>query len=133
MSDRTPTEIMKFVRVIKPDAHASADVTGTGIDCLGFEYLTCFVDYGTAGTSLDFKVAESDALATGYADVTSGAITQLTSGTEQAILQIDLRKRKRYIRGILGSTGTNDAAVAGVLSNYKYNPVTQSADETVTV
>ena len=133
MSDRTPSENIKFVLGVKPDAHTVGTVSGTVIDTLGYEYASFYVMYGTANTSVDFKVNESDAAASGFADVTSGAITQMTTGDEEAILQVDLRKRKRYITPVLTLGGTEDAAVSCILSNYKYVAVTQTADETVTV
>ena len=128
-------QFTKVVSVFKPDAYASGAGNSTGIDCKGFREILFVVDYGTAGTSLDFKVQSSsdDGSNDAYADISGAAITQLTSGAELALIRIDCTQVERYLRGVRDGVGTNDYGVIAVLMDPITPPSTQTADETVNV
>jgi hypothetical protein len=133
MAQKAAHELTKVVSHFKPDAWTVGANNGTGIDCEGFREVLFVVDYGTADTSVDFKVQGSsdNGVSDSFADITSAAITQMTTGAEIALLRINCSQTERYLRGVLTLGATEDVGVIALLSHPATLPVTQTADQTV--
>ena len=88
----------------------------TTIDCLGFREAGLSLDVATVGSSgtIDIQIMESDASGSGFVAVTPAvAFTQITAAG-QALVSIDLERRKRYLRVRL-VIGTAASTVNGQL------------------
>ena len=130
-------EGQKLVNHIVPASRSAGTVDGTGIDTAGYHEATFLVPIGAIGdtgtdTTLNVKIQESDALGSGYADITGAAITELVNTDDDAIPQIGVRlggraNRKRYVRAVLAVAGS-DAALVGVVALLKaqLQPVTNT-------
>jgi len=130
-------EGQKLVNHIVPASRSAGATNGTGIDTNGVDAATFLVAVGAIGdtgadTTIDCKVQESDALGSGYVDITDAAITQLANTDDNALASIGVRlggraNRKRYIRAVLTIAGS-DAALVGVavLLKAQQMPVTNT-------
>jgi len=125
-------EAVKAVVGIVADAHGIGTVNGTGIDTLGFNEALIIVNSGINGTSgtVDVKVQESDALASGYADISGAAFTQITESNDNTIyvgrVKLADAGRKRYIRIVaVVATAACDAGVAVILGKAENLAVSQ--------
>lgn len=106
----------------------AATVNGTGVDTSGYEVALAILDTtpSGAGTTSDTKLQESDDNST-WVDVAGGVFTQSTT-TALKLMNIQLSKRKRYLRLVHTGTGAaaaGNAAAVLVLGNARYNPTTQ--------
>lgn len=103
----------KHVVILSPGAVVATTATATGrVDCLGFNYLSVdvLVDSTTGGTSppsvLKFTEGDTTTADTAITELTGGTntgnftIPSTTTAAPAGILRfnIDLRKRKRYIK-----------------------------------
>lgn len=111
-------------------AITAASNNGTGTDCLGFRRaMALFYSAPSgAGTTSDCKLQESADNST-FADVTSATFAQVTTagGTKIAVMDIDLAKRKRYLRLVhTGAGGSAAGVAAGIIQLYgeSYNAPT---------
>lgn len=106
--------------VLAAAARRTSTLTGTGIDVLDYEgvalvLLNTSVGTGTTPT-LDVKLQHSDDDST-YADVTSGAFSQITSVAGTAgvkVMKVNVSDLKRYLRvtgTIAGTTPSFDFGV----------------------
>ncbi len=107
----TPSDFVKVVRAIDPDAYeAAANANGTDMDCLGFRWLLSIFALGDAGDTdgvVTFNIQEADDDGAGaadtYADVDStlqpAAITA-TAANQNVVkpAEHDLYLRKRWLR-----------------------------------
>lgn len=111
-----PAQTEKHVVVLSPGAVVATTATATGrVDCLGFNYLSVdvLVDSTTGGTSpptvLKFTEGDTTTADTAITELTGGTATaasigfvipSTTTAAPAGILRfnIDLRKRKRYIK-----------------------------------
>ena len=135
---QTANEVLKGVKVIKADAHPIGTVNGTGFEKLGFEEALFILNVGTVGGggTLDFKIQESedDGASDAYSDVSGTVITQIIASDKLTLIRLNLRGREKFLRGVLDvAVAAIDAAVDAVLGRFKYPPVTQTADETLSV
>jgi len=108
---------------IAPGAHvvaASYSLVGTGVDVLNKQALV-ILNSGTNGANgtVDVKIQESDSLATGYTDVTSGAFTQVTTSNDNAVQEKAYTGLKQYIRAV--------ATVATATCDFSVDVVTNSS------
>ena len=106
--------------VLAAAARRTSTLTGTGIDVLDYEGVALAVLNASEGTgttpTLDVKLQHSDDDST-YADVTSGAFTQVTdvAGTAGVqILKVNVSDLKRYVRVIGTIAGTTPSFDFGV-------------------
>lgn len=127
----TPSEHLKVVHGLS-NAITAAGNNGAGIDTLGFEDALAIVYAAPtgSGTTSDFKLQDADA-DTGYADVTGGVFTQLTTvgGAKQYVMNIKLSNRKRWIRIVhtgAGGSAAGTAYAVVVLVNPRIAPVSQA-------
>lgn len=90
----------------------TASANGTGVDLQGYinpggremgAYLNCGAI--SSGTSLDVKIQESDALGSGYSDITGATFTQLTTSVGNEA--IHFKTNKRYVRAVGTLVGTH--------------------------
>lgn len=123
-------QTFKAVRGLVSQAVTIATVEGTGIDRKGFEEALVILDTDPfTSTTLNVKVQESDALASGYTDITGAAFTARTASDDNKVVvgRLNLVSRKRYIRivavGSVGTTGTFSVIV--ILSEPSEKPVSQ--------
>lgn len=112
-----------------------ATVTGTAVDCMGYETLLADVELGaivdTTNISVTVKLQQSsdNGVADDFADITSattGAV--LNAGqNEPYLLDVNLSECERYIRAVAtgGAAGGGLAAVSFHLSQKRHNPPTQ--------
>jgi len=133
---------VKYVSMTPPAAIIDdSAVTVAEIDTVGWDYLTIVCQVGATDIAMTaLKVTESDASASGHADVTGlvfgtstdidGNTSALPSATDDDgffVFNIDLRGRKRYIdMGAVvgnGSAGTF-IAIFGILSRGDTGPNT---------
>lgn len=132
MNIHTPSEWIK--KVIAFCVAITAAVTnGASTDCQGFEtaFAWFYSNPSGAGTTSDCKLQESSDGATGWADVTGAAFTQVTTagGAKLYTMNINLAQRQRYLRLVHTGAGGSAAGQAsgGIdLMNARYNPVSQA-------
>ena len=108
---------------IAPGAHviaASYSLVGTAIDVLGYSVLVSFAwaGFGNGGT-VDVKLQDSDDNST-WTDVTSGAFTQVVTGTANQTYEKAYTGGKHYLRVV--------CTVAGNTCSFGVQIVTDSCD-----
>lgn len=99
---------MTSVQSIAPGSHAIAasySLVGTSVDVLGYSALV-LLESGTNGTggTVDVKLQDSDDNST-WADVTSGAFTQVTTANDNATYEKAYTGGKQYLR-VVCTVGT---------------------------
>jgi hypothetical protein len=96
-------------------AITAAATNGASADALGFERAraTFTATPSGAGTTADCKLQESSDNST-FTDVTSAVFTQITTAGGQKVqqLNVDLRKRLRYLRLVFTGAGGSAAGQA---------------------
>jgi hypothetical protein len=112
----------------------SATQNGAAVDCLGFSRATLLFNAWTgAATTVNFTVSESDTSGGSYTVVTgatlASAIVASTADAGTQCLDIDLTKRKRFLRINIVGTGTAGNA-SGVFALF--NPMDAAVTQTVT-
>lgn len=124
----------KVIEMLAPVA-VTATVTGTAVDTvqtgMKFDWASIYVQAGVISTTVaigGLKLQESDDNST-WTDVAgsanTAAITATTDNGKLYVYQLDVRKRKRYLRFSLAGTSTGLlAAVTCVLSRAKEAPYT---------
>lgn len=112
-------------------AITAASTNGTGIDCQGYERALAILDSAPsgAGTTSDCKVQDSPDNST-FTDVTNANFAQVTTAGGQKLetMDIDLRKRARYLRLVhtgAGGSAAGQAAGVIILFNPRNAPPTQ--------
>lgn len=91
----------------------TASEDGTGVDLQdsiypGGRQMKAFLNVGAVtGTdpTLDVKIQESDALGTGYTDISGAAFTQVIAS--DAVEEIHFQTKKRYVRAVTTIGGTS--------------------------
>lgn len=126
---RPSQHVLSKQTVIVPITAAANN--GTGVDTLGYRRAQAiFVSAPSGGgTTSDCKLQDS-ADNGSFADVASAAFTQVTTagGTQIQVMDIDLAKRRRYLRLVhTGAGGSAAGAAAGVIQLFdpEYYPPTQ--------
>jgi hypothetical protein len=106
--------------VLAAAARRTSTLTGTGIDVLDYEGVALVLLNTSAGTgtapTLDVKLQHSDDDST-YADVTSGAFSQITSVAGTAgvkVMKVNVSDLKRYLRVVATIAGTTPSFDFGV-------------------
>lgn len=127
---RTAHQEAKVFNLTVPVGQTAGTVTGTGIDCNGFEEALVLLAVGVVPSNgtLDVHLEESDALGSGYVDITSAVFAQkaAANGSLTYAGRVDLKKRKRYIRAVaVIANQTIPFWCGAVLSEAKIKPVTQ--------
>lgn len=135
----TPSDSLKVKAAVTSQALASGATNGAIIDAAGFERALLVVNVGDmTGTSPTLDVKVQDGAASNLsdaADVSGAALTQIDGTHDQAVylLDLNLAKRKRYIRAVFTvggtSTPTAPAGASWILVDGRHLPVTQ--DNTV--
>lgn len=133
----TPTSQFDFTQAIAPQtAGADADaVTGSGIDCLGFEVALFVVEVGAvadaANTTVAVQIQQSsdDGDSDAYADLsaaTTGAVAN-AGQNEVYLIEINLSEVERYLRAIVdgGSVAGGLVSVTCILLQGRHLPPTQ--------
>lgn len=118
--DTFADELTQFV-LSAPDAEGST-VTGTGVDIRDYDgQLKISQNTGTitggSSPTLNGKLQHSDSSGSGYADVSSGAFTEVDASDDDQSITVHTRNLKRYVRyvgTIAGSPTSVDLAVTGV-------------------
>jgi len=116
------------VQSIAPGSHiiaAAYSLEGTAVEVLGYSVVVNLVS-GTngGGGTVDVKVQDSDDNVT-FADVASGAFTQVTEANDNATYEKAYTGLKRYLRAV--STVAGAACVFGV-NIVKYAPTSAEDD-----
>ena len=96
----------------------TASANGTGVDLEGStgaegEAIVILTsDAASAGTNptLDVKLQESDALGSGYADISGATFTQVTNAASSQKITINTNDTKRYLRAVGTIGGTSSPA-----------------------
>ncbi len=138
MPKHTAHQEQKAVDLIVPMAKTAGTETGTGIDCKGFDEALIVLGVGTVPSNgtLNVHLEESDALATGYADITGAVFDEVTAANDLTphVGRLNLRERKRYIRAVaVVGNQTIPLYVGAVLSEARDLPVSQVNDEEFSV
>jgi hypothetical protein len=129
------SELAAIVGVIDPDAYANAAYESGYVDMSKFESLMAIVMAGDLGSSatLDFKL-QSAVAASGGADITGKAITQLTqAGTDsnkQAIINLrreEMTEGHRYVKAVMTvGTAASDASAILIGINPRNAPASDN-------
>ena len=130
MPKGTASQEMVLKNLTVPIAQTATTVTGTGIDCRGYDEALIELAVGVIPSdgTLDVHIEESDALGSGYADITGAVFAQkaAANGSLSYVGRINLRQRKQYIRAIaVIANQTIPFWVGAILSQAQINPVTQ--------
>jgi len=133
MPKGTASQEMVAKVLLTPVAQTAGTATGTGIDCRGYDEALIILALGVipSNGTVDVHIEESDALGSGYADITDADFAQKVAGTGALtyVGRINLRGRKRYIRAInVVANQTVPMSAVAVLSQAQINPVTQVND-----
>lgn len=110
----------------------TASANGTGVDLEGSTgaegeaFVILFSDAASAGTNptLDVKLQESDALGSGYTDISGATFTQVTNAASEQKITINTNDTKRYLRAVGTIGGTNSPAftyAVGLIYAKKYD------------
>lgn len=138
-----PLQNTRTVHMVEPTAVATNSDTTGAVDTLGFEEAAINIMLtGTTNLPTTMKLQESDITdATGYADITGFVggtndtfdFTALTSNAPNvARANLDLRKRKRYLRAVLrAATATQMSTVVAVLGKAKDSTIARSGMKVV--
>lgn len=115
-------------------AITAASTNGTGVDTRGFEKAAAifYAAPSGAGTTSDCKLQESDDNSS-FSDVSSATFTQVTTagGAKMATMNINLSKRKRYLRLVHTGAGGSAAGQAyGLIELYNARNAAVSQDVT---
>lgn len=113
----TPSSATRKAMAIVPQS-SSAAVTGTGIDCQGFSWMdvTLLLGAMAANATSDVTLEEGDTLGGSYAAISGAVFAQKVAASHASKAfsgQIDLRKRKRFIR-VVATQATAASLVAVV-------------------
>ena len=119
---------------IAPQSLTSAVLSGTAIDCKGYNAASVLISVGalTNTKTLDVKVQESDDNTT-FADVTGAAITQLIGGASAKnanyAIEMDLTPRNLHIKPIAtaGAGATATLSVNVLLHRSEASPADATA------
>lgn len=109
---------------ITPQA-ATATVTGTGIDCSGFEEVVYVLMVGAvSGTSptLDVAIQESATVGGTYTAITGATIAQVTTATHQFHVGARVNTAKPFQRVVATIAGTTPSFTMSV-AMLRVNPV----------
>lgn len=113
----SPSQVLKVVEAFCLAITAAA-TNGASADALGFRRAMAVFgcDASGAGTTGDCKLQESADNAT-WADVANAAFAQCTTagGEQVQVMDVDLAKRKRYLRLVF--TGAGAAAAGAAYGN----------------
>ncbi|MFA5111011.1 MAG: hypothetical protein WC443_06380 [Desulfobaccales bacterium] len=130
MPKYTASEEQVVKDLVAPIAQAPGTITGTGIDCRGYDEALIELAVGVipSNGTLDVHIEESASLSTGYADITDAVFAQkvAATGATSYVGRLNLRERKRYIRAIaVIANQTIPLYVGAILSQAQVNPVAQ--------
>ena len=97
--------IKRVVGTVPTNDDGSAAVEGSAIDRMG--YLSCVLEGSTGAATgsptaqtFDAKLQDSADGSTGWADITSAAITQVTADNGYGSVNVNLHTCERYIRSV---------------------------------
>ena len=96
---------------------ATATVTGTGIDCSGYEEVVYALMVGAvSGTTptLDAKIQESATVGGTYTDITGAVFAQVTTATHQLHLSVRVNTAKPFQRVLATIAGTTPSYALSV-------------------
>jgi len=119
---------MKFHTFIAPLDINGTTATDAELDTAGYHYLTVWIQTGNVAANMTaLKIQDSDASASGEADITGLAFTSPTAAAgdnNEYVAFIDLRSRKRYI-SIVATAGAGATLISatGLLSNAEVSPI----------
>jgi hypothetical protein len=130
MPKGTASQELVLKNLTVPVAQTATTVTGTGIDCKGYDEALIELAVGVVPSNgtLNVHIEESDALGSGYADITGAVFAQkaAANGSLSYVGRINLRQRKRYIRAIaVIANQTIPFWCGAILSQAQVTPVTQ--------
>jgi len=133
MPKGTANQEAKTFDLVVPVAQTPGTVTGTGIDCRGYEEAMINLHAGIipGDGTLDVHLEESSVLGSGYADITGAVFAQVTAASDVLpyVGRLNLKERKRYIRAVaVVANQTIPFAVNAVLSAARELPVSQIND-----
>lgn len=128
---RSVYDAVKSLFLVRP-VTATATVTGTGIDTMGYNDAMITLEVGVvSGTTptLDGKIQESDTVGGTYADITGAVFTQVTASNSTQKIRLGglgVGGRKRFIRfvgTIAGTTPSFALAANALFGNAFRKPV----------
>lgn len=112
------SENYKVVEFLPPQDITSATATnGVGVDCISENHdMVAIVQLGTmTGThTCDVKMQESDALSSGYTDISGATFTQTDEDSDNTIASIGFKRTKRFVRAVVTTAGTVTANVIAI-------------------
>lgn len=130
----------KLVLPVAPVSKTNGATASASFDCVGYDYLSLATIIPTADTTTDgvsvLKISESDDTTTTVTDITQfvggtaidsthGFVLPAgkTSGNTTVLMNIDLKKRKRYLTVTCVPRTTQILAVVGMLQKAEQLPV----------
>ena len=133
-------EGVKKALIYPPALYDNYSTESAAVDGNDFDEAEFTLYVGDTDIDVDFKVQESDASGSGFADITDAAITELGDSDDNKFVVINVNlvpgSRKRYLRGVLAvGDGTQGAYACGVCELRKAGakPTTSGAAEVVKV
>jgi len=130
---RTPSDTIKVVQSLEPQAVNNATVNGTGVNCQGWDAALVVINVGVIGsTSLTVKLQESsdDGAVDTYADITDATTGALVTAGDQSvyIMDVNLSEIEQYIRAVAISASAVDdfVGVTFCLMSGRHLPPTQA-------
>lgn len=95
------TSSAQSIATASHDVIAAYGLEGTAVEILGYQTVV-ILDAGTnqAGGTVDVKLQHRDVATDTWADVTSGAFTQVTTANDNATYELDYTGGKRYLRAV---------------------------------
>lgn len=128
----------KWVEGFTPQALSAAATTGTPIDTTGYNFATAFVFAGAAAANAEAQITllEGATLTTCTAHIAGTTFTQITPTAAThgfQLLEIDLRKRNKYINFKNVGDGSNAVTLGAglLLHNANVAPFAQASGNTV--
>lgn len=130
-----PAQNVDRVIALPPQSVASATATSAAIDTLGYHYASLVISSAAAGATTAptaLKVQECDTAGGTYADVpatvggTAYAIpagSTAAGGYVYAVFNLDLRRRKRFLKVVLTNTVTQTLMIHADLTRAEASPV----------
>lgn len=106
MSFNNPATAVRYARAFPKASTSAGTANGPGIKVQGWRSALAVLDLGTLGASatVDVKLQESDALASGYTDITGGAFAQKVKASHDDAVasgEVNVTLHKSYLRAVV--------------------------------
>jgi len=112
------SENYKAVEFLPPqDITSAATTNGVGVDCINMnDDLMAIVQLGamTGTHTCIVQMQESDALGSGYSNISGALFTTSDQDDDNSIASIGFKRTKRFVRAVITTAGTVTANVIAI-------------------